>query len=147
MRAGPSVFVASRTRSIALCFTRRATARCSKVDWAAANTHYDGFVVLKKHITLTLVAERVCSKRFYAALDFSATHAATVALFSWQSVYGYQMSWSSWAWQVLRFPAAQKLWPFAVGLFPQHDLDEPLAVTAALPGSGSVHLFDTRCLA
>ena len=52
------------------------------VEWVAAKTYSDSFVVWTTHIILTLVAERVCRKRFYAPSVFAATHVATVALFS-----------------------------------------------------------------
>jgi hypothetical protein len=41
---------------------------------------------LATQITLVPVAERVGTKRFYAAFDFSATRVETVALFAWENV-------------------------------------------------------------
>jgi len=92
-------------------FTRRAMARCSEVDRVVALTHDDGYAVLAKIITLVPVAEYVGDTRLYAAFEFSATRVATMALFDWKNVYGYQMSWRSWAWQAHHFPAARKFWP------------------------------------
>ena len=63
-------------------FTRRATAGCSEVEWVVAKTYNDSYVVWTARITLALVAERVCRKRFYAPSVFAATHVATAALFS-----------------------------------------------------------------
>jgi hypothetical protein len=55
------------------------------------------------------VYERVGDKRFFAEFAISTTRVTTVALFDWENVYCYQMSWRSWAWQVHRFAVAHKL--------------------------------------
>ena len=67
-------------------FARRASARCSEVDWVAALTRCDGSAVVANQITLVPVAERVGTKRFYAAFDFSATRVETAALFACENV-------------------------------------------------------------
>jgi hypothetical protein len=128
-------------------FARRGTARCSQVDWVVALTHYDGSAVLAKPVSLVPVYEHVGDKRFFAEFDISTTRVSTVALFDWENVYCYQMSWRSWAWQVHHFPVAHKRWPPGVRLFPDHDREEPLAVVAARSGFWSVQLRDLRGLA
>ena len=128
-------------------FTRRDTAGCSEVHRVVAPTDYDGSAVSAKKITLVLVVEHVGDKRFYAALNVFATRVASVALFDWENVYGYWMSWLSWAWRVLHFPVAHKLWPRVVRLFPEHDREEPLTFIAARSGFWSVQLRFLRGLA